>query len=278
MNETNQQMSQTKRPKAFIEEDGNEEENELSCFLDHRYTKRVQSQTTSQTEQKQPPKRKPTARNLKSNSTQSILIEPPVDNIRVESCEPMIDHGEITFIDRIDTSCLPKPTAISTDRNHSIITSIDNQPKITISSTPIHSIKRISLRPTDRFSPSSNSLFFDTPNSSFSRLQINRTTSTPQIVSKTDCATEIICPTNIDMINQLISQINSTSNSIDFNPNELAKQLFYQTNSFSSTNKHRSIELLPKKQLLHINRYEIEILYPLENEKVDFKSRIDIFL
>jgi hypothetical protein len=122
-------------------------------------------------------------------------------------------------------------------------------------------------------STSSNSLFFDTPNSSFSRTTTNNTTSTQQNVIKIDCETQILFPSNIDMINQLILQMNLTSNTIDYNPIELAKKLFHQSSSYALNKKYSTIN----KQFIHFGRYEIEILFPLNNNKVRNNNYLLIF-
>jgi len=146
--------------------------------------------------------------------------------------------------------------------------------------TPIRSSKKIRENPIDHFSPcsnnggrrfsstSSNSLFFETPNSSFSRTTTNNTTSTPQNVMKNDRETQILLSSNIDMINQLISQMNNNENKIDYNPTELSKKLFHQCIPFSSNNKYQMNNLLIKKPFLNFGRYEIEILFPIDNQKV----------
>ncbi len=130
-------------------------------------------------------------------------------------------------------------------------------------------------------STSTNSLIFETPNSSFSRMITNHITSTPQTVIKNDRETQISYPTNIDMINQLIIQMNLNINDnkiqIDYNPIELSKKFFYQCMTFSSNNKYPIIHLLIKKQYLNIGRYEIEILFPIDNNKVNNKKKKNFF-
>ena len=93
---------------------------------------------------------------------------------------------------------------------------------------------------------SSNSLIFDTPNSSFSRTTtINNTNS----ILKNDCETQIINPSYIDMIKELIYQMNKNANYINYNPAELAKNLFQQSFSLSTHNKYPMINLLVKKTI-----------------------------
>ncbi len=148
--------------------------------------------------------------------------------------------------------------------------------------TSIHSSKQIRKNPIDTSSPclgrrfsstSSSSLFFDTPNSSFSR-----TTTASQIMIKTDRETQISFPSNLDMINQLISQmnfnLNNNENKIDYNPTELSKKLFHQCMPFSSNNnKYQPMNLLFKKQYLNFGRYEIEILFPTDHNKVNNNTK-----
>jgi hypothetical protein len=114
-------------------------------------------------------------------------------------------------------------------------------------------------------------MFFETPRSSLSRTTTSNTTSTPENVIKTDRETQIPLPSNIGMINQLISETNldtnHAENKIDYNPIELSKKLFL----FSSNNKYQMGNSIIKKQFLHFGRYEIEILFP--NDKVNSNEK-----
>lgn len=110
---------------------------------------------------------------------------------------------------------------------------------------------------------STSSLLFSTPNTSFSRTTISNTTLTPRNLFKNDCETQLIYPSNIDMINQLILHLNENYIQTNYNTKEVAKKLFYQTN-----NTCEKMNSLNKKQILHIGRYEIEILFPINYEKV----------
>lgn len=124
-----------------------------------------------------------------------------------------------------------------------------------------------------RFSSTSslNSLVFDTPNTSFSRTTINNTTSTPRNSIKNDCETQITSPSNLDIINQLISQmninLNDNENKIDYDPVEVSKRIFHQCAS-STKNTYLTMNSLTKKQFLHFGRYEIEIIFPINYDKV----------
>lgn len=208
---------------------------------------------------------------------------------------PNTDHETINH--STPTPIIPSPVKLSIDFFNS-----NNQPSTSFTPikvvTPVPSTKQILENPVDASSPclintieagrrysstSSNSLFFDTPNSSFSRTTTNNTTSTPQIVLKNDCETQISYPSNIDMINQLISQMNLTmndnENNIDYNPTELAKKLFYQSSSFSVNKKYPIINSLINKQVFHFGRYEIDILFPSDNNnKVINHNHLFIFL
>jgi hypothetical protein len=152
--------------------------------------------------------------------------------------------------------------------------------------TPIRSSKKIRENPIDHFSPcsnnglerrfsstSSNSLFFETPNSSFSRTTTtnNNTTSTPQNVMKNDRETQILLSSNIDMINKLIFQMNNNENEIVYNPIEFSKKFFHQC---IPNNKYQMNNLLIKKSFLNFGRYEIEILFPIDNQKVNNIKKI----
>jgi hypothetical protein len=97
--------------------------------------------------------------------------------------------------------------------------------------------------------------------------------SPSQTVIKIDHDTQISLPSNIDMLNQLITQMNLNMNNnqtkIDYNPIELSKKLFHQYNSFSLNNRFHVMNSLIKKQFLNFGRYQIEILFPMNNDKVD---------
>jgi len=191
----------------------------------------------------------------------------------------------------ISTPIIPSPIKLSINN---CIDSLNSNSKPNVFFTPIkshtsiHSSKQTQENLIDNLSPcsnnglggnrrlsstSTNSLVFETPNSSFSRMIANHTTSTPQTVIKNDRETQISYPSNIDMINQLIIQMNLNMNDnkteIDYNPIELSKKFFYQCTTFSSNNKYPTIHLLIKKQYLNIGRYEIEILFPIDNDKVN---------
>jgi hypothetical protein len=186
------------------------------------------------------------------------------------------------------TPIIPSPIKLSLNNCND---SFNSNTKQNTSFTPIHSAKQTLNNPIDISSPclntaigerrlsstSSNSLFFDTPNSSFSRTTTNNTTSTPQNLIKIDRETQILLPSNIDMINQLILQMNLTSNTIDYNPIELAKKLFHQSSSYLLNKKYSTMNSLINKQFIHFGRYEIEILFPLNDNKVRNNDYLLIF-
>jgi len=188
----------------------------------------------------------------------------------------------------ISTPIIPSPIKLPVDNCIDSLNSNFTQNN-SFSSINIHTPKRSSRQiqenPIDHFSPcsnngigrrfsstSSNSLFFETPNSSLSRTTTNHTTSTPQNLIKNDRETQMLLSSNIDMINQLISQMNKNENNINYNSTELSKKLFHQCIPFSSKNKYSMNNLLIKKSFLNFGRYEIEILFPKDNEKVNIHS------
>lgn len=67
MNET------TKRTKSFDETNNEEDEQELSQFLDRRYAKQISSQISTNDEQIKPTVRKPTVRNLSGKRQKPTL-------------------------------------------------------------------------------------------------------------------------------------------------------------------------------------------------------------
>jgi hypothetical protein len=118
-------------------------------------------------------------------------------------------------------------------------------------------------------STSSNSLIFDTPRSSLSRTTTSNTLSSSQTIIKTDHQTQISYPSNNDMMGQLIFNmhfnVNSNINKIIYDPTELGKSLF----AFSSTYNYQSVKSLLKKQVLNFGRYEIEVPFPMDIDKVN---------
>lgn len=313
LDETEQQMNESKRTKSFDEND-----DEVSQLIDHRRSRsqnnntNILSQVTNDGEPRKPTVRKPTVRKLSTNQRkpsalvffisnhhfflfilsiwnrsqpipierrEALIIEPdnnPEDEDREETSW-LTHHVEHEIINHsVSTPIIPSPVKLSLNN---CIDSFNSNTKQNASFTPIHSAKD---NPIDTSSPclntaeaggrrfsstSSNSLYFDTPNSSFSRTTTNNTTtSTPQIVIKNDHETQISYPSNIDMINQLISQMKLTTNDIDYNPTELAKKFFHQSSSFSLNTKYPMVNSLINKQFFHFGRYEIEILFPSDNK------------
>lgn len=196
-------------------------------------------------------------------TSHSIIPSPiriPLD-IHIDSCNLTIDKNlSSTPIKHPNTNRSPVYTLSKNTNENSIgdFSSSSNQARRRYSSA------------------SENSFSFDTPCSSFSRTTKNHTASTPQItIKKTDCETQTFSLSYMDTINQLISQINLTNltmnendNKIDYNPKDIAKKLFYQYKSFCSTNPYSTIKSFVKKQFLHIGRYEIEVLHPIDSSKV----------
>jgi hypothetical protein len=88
---------------------------------------------------------------------------------------------------------------------------------------------------------------------------------TPQPVIKKDRETQISLPTTNDMIKQLILNmhfdVNNNLNKIIYNPTELSKNLFHQY----TNNRYQ----LNKKQSLYFGRYETEVVFPINNDKVN---------
>ena len=119
---------------------------------------------------------------------------------------------------------------------------------------------------------SSTSLAFDTPQSSFSRTTTNQTISSSPTVLKNDAATEVSSVSNMEMITQLISQtkLNTVDNQTDTDssPPELSRQLFRQSTFVSPNTNYQTRHSLVKQQLLRLGRYEIEVLFPGDHDRV----------
>ena len=223
------------------------------------------------------------------NRSQPIIIEPDIDlEITAWSTNDVLppnDHpaSHQTF----PAPIIPSPIELSNESVYEPTEQNTSFLPIRVR-TPIRSVQQTFEQPIDNSSPCSNqsavgrrfsstssaSLLFDTPNSSFSRTM--NTTSTPQPVMKINTETQISMPSYTDMINQLIRQMNfSVSNDkhqIDYNPNELSKQFFQESSLFFTNDKHRSTQFLPKKQFLNFGRYEIEILFPTNENQVNNSS------
>lgn len=70
-------------------------------------------------------------------------------------------------------------------------------------------------------------------------------------------------------MNQLIFQMNLTPNDkIDYNPSELSGKLFHQCNLCLTNDKSSSTNFFTKKPFLRFGRYEIEIVFPSNENKV----------
>ena len=147
--------------------------------------------------------------------------------------------------------------------------SLNNRLKTTLENLPNDPSPYSSIGGRRFSSASSSSLIFDTPCSSFSRTTTSSNTiSTPKTIIKIDRETEIIHPSHDDMMKQLILNmyfnVNNHTNKIIYNPTELAKQC----TSLSLKNNYPPINLSDQKQFLHFGRYEIEILFPMNDDKV----------
>ncbi|CAF0992993.1 unnamed protein product [Rotaria sp. Silwood1] len=340
LNETNQQNHESKRTKSFDIDDNDEDE--LSQFLDHRCNRKISSQNNTTTissqitidsDQRKPTARKPTVRKLSTNQQKPTIsqIEPieqsikksPVTSDEILIIELDVDTEEENIIDRERTTLLSKHSQDSSTeiKNHSTnsksnpiipypirlhidnhIDSLNSINKTYISDTPTKSSNlicstsnNVSMQTFEnsinKFSPcsnlerrrrysstSTNSFLFDTPCSSFSRTTTNNTISNSPIKVKHECETQTLLPTNIDMIHELILHMNENKYKIDYNSIEISKKLFYQCSSFFSTNKYPTINSLIKKQFFNFGRYEIEVLFPINNKKTSSIYACDICL
>ena len=234
--------------------------------------------------------------------TEDIFIEPLTIDLEVTTCSTndILPTSSIPSNEReISGHSIPTPIILSPieapiDSLHESIKRITCLPSRDVR-TPVCSTQQTFENPIDNSSPCSNrgaigrrysstssaSLFFDTPNSSFSRTTTTmNTTSTPQPVMKSNRETQISPPSYADMINRLISQMNlsvtNDENAIDYNSNELSTKFFQQSSLFFTNDKHLSTQFFPKKQFLNFGRYEIEILFPTNNNQVNPSPRNSI--
>ena len=112
-------------------------------------------------------------------------------------------------------------------------------------------------------------------------MTISSATLLSQKSTKTDNETQTLLSSKVDMIHQLILQMNLHMNDnetkIDYNPVELSRKLFNQCATLLSVNnKRQTIYSLIEKQFLNFGRYEIEILFPVNNNQVS--NAIQLFL
>ncbi|CAF0800305.1 unnamed protein product [Rotaria sordida] len=253
--------------------------------------------------------------NTPTESDEILIIEPDVDTeeentIDREGILSLAKHSQNSNTESKDhlknsksNPIIPSPIRLpidnhidslnSTNENHVSITPIKNSNSIYSPSNNIS--KQILNNSINNFSPGSNfgrrrrysststtSFLYDTPCSSFSRTTTNNTILNSQININNECETQTLLPTNIDMIHQLILQMNSNINeneyNIDYNSMEISKKLFHQSASLFSTNKYQTIPSLIKKQFFNIGRYEIEVPFPMNSNKIPIIYACDICL
>ena len=137
-------------------------------------------------------------------------------------------------------------------------------------SSPCHDIRERRCSST-----SSASLCFETPRSSLSRTTTGHTILTSPTAMKVDAETQVTFLSHMDMMARLISQTHlhheGHQTHIDHCPTELAKKLFYQCNSLASSAAYEAQGALIKHQSLRIGRYEIDIPFPADNDRVNHR-------
>ncbi|CAF1090438.1 unnamed protein product [Adineta ricciae] len=306
LDEMNEHNHDSKRAKSSDEDEDEDELSQLLDHR-HTKRIFSQSAINDDDEERKPPVRKPTARKLSStqqrpflnniqtqpvmatsyHSPETLMIEPDLDTeddhlLDQEDTRP--SHNSHTKLEDLLNRSLPTDVNLLDSLTPSLTQSSIHKDYHSVRSPLFNTFKRALEPPIDHSSPCSNgiderqsttssvSLFYDTPRSSLSRTTTSNTNSTPSIIIKHDRETQISVPSNIDLIEQLILQtnlhINENSNQIDYNPNEIAKKFFHQCKSFSTIRKYPAGNISFRKQFLHFGRYEIEVEYPIDNDKM----------
>lgn len=242
-----------KRPQSFDDDDDTDE---LSQLLDHRYCKKSLSQFSMQDESRKPTMRKPTARKLSTNQQKPVttkkLTDEPSEMLIIE---PDIDTEEDDKNNRQISTLEPKTfnliTLCQNDLLNSTCSSSNPASKHALNESALNfsPISKVRIRPDS--AGSSSSFLFETPCSTLSHATITK---------KTNQETETLSLSTTDIIHQLILNMNENQTKIDYNPIEISKNLFHKS-------KYPTVRSLIKKQFLNIGRYEIEILFPNQSHE-----------